>query len=195
VNTEKANTELFHLHLHYAWMPISITKIIINESRENKEAASPCWSPSAILRDRRLEIFCLLLMAVNSCEVPVNGKKWDTLYFVRMSEPPNTEHADSEDCLYLDKHSMCSCLESNPNSPVIQPYLVTTLTELPQADLSIENNMIANSGHRQKGASPDDTHRKPTSPSPSTLHQGPHGTPGERPRDQAHHPATATPGH
>jgi hypothetical protein len=75
VNTEKANTELFHLHLHYAWMPLLITKIIKNESRENKEAASPCWSLSATLRGRRLEIFCLLLMVVNSREVPVNGKK------------------------------------------------------------------------------------------------------------------------
>jgi hypothetical protein len=93
---ENENTELFHLHLHYAWMPLLITKIIKNESHKNKEAASPCCSPSAMLRGRRLEIFCLLRMAVNSCEVPVNGKKWVTLYFMRMSEPANTEHADSE---------------------------------------------------------------------------------------------------
>jgi hypothetical protein len=97
VNMENANTELFHLHLHYAWMPLLITKIIKNESCENKEAASPCWSPSATLRCRRLEIVCLLRMAVNSREVPGNGKKWVTLYFTRMSEPTNTEHADSED--------------------------------------------------------------------------------------------------
>jgi hypothetical protein len=56
-------------------MPLLSTKIIKNESRENKEAASPCWSPSATLRGRRLEIFCLLRMAVNSREVHVNGKK------------------------------------------------------------------------------------------------------------------------
>jgi hypothetical protein len=62
-------------------MPILVTKIIKNESREKKEAAPPCWSPSATLRGRRLEIFCLLLMAVNTREVPVNGKKWVTLYF------------------------------------------------------------------------------------------------------------------
>jgi hypothetical protein len=59
-------------------MPFLTTEIINNESRENKEAASPCWSPSATLRGRRLEIFCLLL--------PVKGQKWVTLYFARMSE-------------------------------------------------------------------------------------------------------------
>jgi hypothetical protein len=36
-------------------------------------------------------------MAVNSREVPVNGKKWATLYFTRMSESANTEHTDIED--------------------------------------------------------------------------------------------------
>jgi hypothetical protein len=60
-------------------MPLLITKIIKNESRENKEAA--CWSPSAMLRGSRLEIFCLLLIAVNIREVPVDGKRWVTLYF------------------------------------------------------------------------------------------------------------------
>jgi hypothetical protein len=49
--------------------------IINYESRENKEAASPCWSPSATLHFRRLKHFGLLRMAVNSHEVPVNGKK------------------------------------------------------------------------------------------------------------------------
>jgi hypothetical protein len=78
-------------------MPLLITKIIKNESRENKEAASPCWSPSVTLRGRRLVIFGLLRMAVNSCEVPVNVKNWVTLYFARMSEPANTKRADSED--------------------------------------------------------------------------------------------------
>jgi hypothetical protein len=34
-------------------------------------------------------------MAVNTREVPVNGKKWVTLYFAWMSE-----HADSEEWLY-----------------------------------------------------------------------------------------------
>ena len=97
VNMENANMELFYLHLHYAWMPLLITKIIKNESCENKEAAFPCWSPSATLCGRRLEIFRLLCMVVNSRELPVNGKKWVTLYFVRMSEPANTEHANSED--------------------------------------------------------------------------------------------------
>jgi hypothetical protein len=77
-------------------MPLLITKNI-KTSRENKEAACPCSSPSVTLCGRRLKIFCLLRVAVNSCEVPVNGKKWVTLYFVRMSEPTNTEHADSED--------------------------------------------------------------------------------------------------
>jgi hypothetical protein len=57
-----------------------------NQKPQNKEAASPCWSPTVTLRGRRLEIFCLLLMAMNSREVPVNGKKWVTLYFARMSE-------------------------------------------------------------------------------------------------------------
>ena len=52
MNTENANTELFHLHFHYARMPILITKIIKNESCKNKEAASPCWSRSATLRGR-----------------------------------------------------------------------------------------------------------------------------------------------
>jgi hypothetical protein len=94
VNTENANTKLFHLH--YAFMPLLITKPIKNESHENKEAACPCSSPSATLCGNRLEIFCLLRVAVNSREVPVNGKNWITLYFVRMSEPANTEHADSE---------------------------------------------------------------------------------------------------
>jgi hypothetical protein len=65
-------------------MPLLITKIIKNESRENKEAA--CWSPSATLHGSHLKIFCLLHMAVNSREVPANGKKWVTLYFARMSE-------------------------------------------------------------------------------------------------------------
>ena len=75
--------ELFHLHFHYAWMPILITKIIKNESHENKEAASPCWNPSAMLRGRRLEILCLLRVAMNSREVPVNGKKMGyTLFHV-----------------------------------------------------------------------------------------------------------------
>ena len=101
VNTEKANTERFHLHSHYAWMALLITKIIKNESRENKEATSPCWSPSATLRGRRLKIFCLLLMAVNSRKVAVNGKKWVTLYFARISEPANMEDTDSEDCPYI----------------------------------------------------------------------------------------------
>jgi hypothetical protein len=82
-------------------MPLLITKTIKNGSRENKEAACPCWSPSATLHGRRLKIFCLLLMAVNSRKVAVNGKKWVTLYFARMSEPANMEHADSEDCLYI----------------------------------------------------------------------------------------------
>jgi hypothetical protein len=36
-------------------------------------------------------------MAVNGRELPVNGKKWVTLYFARISAPANTEHADSED--------------------------------------------------------------------------------------------------
>jgi hypothetical protein len=45
-----------------------------NESRENKEAASPCWSPSATLRRTRLEIFRLPRMAVDSREVPVVAK-------------------------------------------------------------------------------------------------------------------------
>jgi hypothetical protein len=71
-------------------MPLLITKIIKNESRKNKEAASPCWSPSATLRGRRLEIFCLLHMAVNSREVPMNGKRWVTFYSARMSKPANT---------------------------------------------------------------------------------------------------------
>jgi hypothetical protein len=79
------NTELFHLHLHYACMPLLNTKII-NESHENKEAASPCWSPSVTLCGRRLEIFRLLRVAMTSREVPMNGKKWVTLYFVRKSE-------------------------------------------------------------------------------------------------------------
>jgi hypothetical protein len=39
------------------------------------------------------QTFCLLRMAVNSREVPVNGKKWVTLYFARMSEPVNTRIA------------------------------------------------------------------------------------------------------
>jgi hypothetical protein len=73
-------------------MPLLITKIIKNESRESKEAASPCWSPSAMLHGRRLKLFRLLRMAVNSRKVPVNGKKWVTLYFARMSA-----HADSKD--------------------------------------------------------------------------------------------------
>jgi hypothetical protein len=34
-----------------------------------------------MLRGRRLKIFCLLRMAVKSREMPVNGKKWVTLYF------------------------------------------------------------------------------------------------------------------
>jgi hypothetical protein len=71
-------------------MPLLITEIIKNESHENKEAVSPCWSPSAMLRSRRLEMFCLLRMAMN-------GKTGVTLYFARMSEPANMEHADSED--------------------------------------------------------------------------------------------------
>jgi hypothetical protein len=62
-------------------MPLLITKIIKNKNRENKAAASPCWSPYATLRGRRLEIFRLLLKAVNNRKVPVNGKKWVTLYF------------------------------------------------------------------------------------------------------------------
>ena len=117
VNTENAGT--FHLHLHYAWMPLLITKIIKNESRENKEAASPCWSPSSTLHSRRLKIVCLLRMAVNSREVPVNGKKWVTLYFARMSEPANTAHADSKDWLYLTKavpsylYKSCHFLDRN----------------------------------------------------------------------------------
>jgi hypothetical protein len=78
-------------------MPLLITKIIKNESREKKEAAFPCWSPSATLRGRRLEIFRLLRMAVNSHEVTVNGKKWVKLYLARMGETVNTDHADSED--------------------------------------------------------------------------------------------------
>jgi hypothetical protein len=78
-------------------MPLLITKIIKNESRENKEAASPCWSPTVTLRGRRVEIFCLLLTAANSYEVPMNGKKCVTLYFTRMCEPANMKHADSED--------------------------------------------------------------------------------------------------
>jgi hypothetical protein len=82
-------------------MPLLIIKIIRNESRENKEAASPCWSQSVTLRGRSLKIVCLLHMAVNSREVPVNGKTWVTLYFEQMSEPTNTEHTDSEDCLYI----------------------------------------------------------------------------------------------
>jgi hypothetical protein len=51
--------------------------------------------------------------------VPVNGKKWVTLYFARMSEPANTEHADSEDWLYLTKavpsylYRSCHLLDRN----------------------------------------------------------------------------------
>jgi hypothetical protein len=48
-----------------------------------------------MLRGRHLKIFCLLRMAVN--KVPVNGKKWVTLYFARMSAPANMEHMDSKD--------------------------------------------------------------------------------------------------
>jgi hypothetical protein len=89
VNTENASTELFHLH--YTWTPLLTTKIIFkNESRENKEAACPYWSPSGMLHGRRHKIFCLLRMAVS-------GRKWVTLYFARMSEPANMEHVDSED--------------------------------------------------------------------------------------------------
>jgi hypothetical protein len=61
-------------------MPLLITRII-NESRENKEAASPCWSPSETLRGRRLGSFCLLLMAVKNRKVPVNGKKMGYILF------------------------------------------------------------------------------------------------------------------
>jgi hypothetical protein len=109
-----------HFHLHYAWMPLLITKIIKNEIQENKEPASPCWSPSAMLHGRCLEIFCLLRMAVNSCEVPVYGKKWVTLYFARMSAPTNTEHAESEDWLYC-LHSQGS---SRPRSSAKMGYIV-----------------------------------------------------------------------
>jgi hypothetical protein len=91
---ENINTELFHLHC--AWMPLLITKIIKHESHKNKEAAFPCWSTSATLRGRPVEIVCPPRMAVNSREVTVNGKKWITLYFARMSEPANMEHTDSE---------------------------------------------------------------------------------------------------
>ena len=53
--------------------------------------------------------------------------------------------------------------------------------------------MNVNSWHRQEGAPPNDTHQKPSSPSPPTLHQDPRGTPGERPGDPERRPATATP--
>jgi hypothetical protein len=36
-------------------------------------------------------------MAMNGRKVPMNGKKWVTLYFVRMSELLNMGHVDSED--------------------------------------------------------------------------------------------------
>ena len=83
------NTELFHSHLHYVWMPLLITKIK-NQSRENKEAASPCWRPSATLRSRRPEIFCLLRMAVNSRKVPANGKKMGYTLFCANERTRNT---------------------------------------------------------------------------------------------------------
>jgi hypothetical protein len=39
-------------------MPLLITKIIKkNESRKNKKVASACWSPSATLHGKHIEIF------------------------------------------------------------------------------------------------------------------------------------------
>jgi hypothetical protein len=49
---------------------------------------------------------------VNNRKVPVNGKKWVTLYFTWMSEPVNMEHVDSLDWLYLSLFS--NSLETCP---------------------------------------------------------------------------------
>ena len=94
-----------------------------------------------------------------------------------------------------DKCTICCCLELNSSSPAIQPYIVTELTELPQTALRIQNDTTVNSWYRQEGAPPNNTHQKPSSPSPPTLHQGPRGTPEERPGDPERRPATATPSH
>jgi hypothetical protein len=65
--------------------------------------------------------------------VPGNGKKWVTLYFTRMSEPTNTEHADSEDWLCI----LQRCVKSSVWSSSLFQVFMEHLTNIHDSVISL----------------------------------------------------------